>query len=212
MGQRQTCNSYLLAYPFIVAIGRWREHHTLAVHCYCIIHAYSLRFGSLTSHVVRYGNLFLTVHTQFERNISLGGNVGERYHHGRLHIKFVFTQSVLMLVINIGMHTLHHFLHQFLGTELQDLVCHIHLVHKVLIAVETCRRSLVGGVLDDNRGLTEIHKWRAGILVPSQTAEYYYGQQEPVPFGQEIEEQVFYINLLIVLVWFAHLIINNNVL
>ena len=52
MGQWQTCNSYLLAYPFIIAIGRWREHHTMSVHCYRIIHAYSLRFGSLTSHIV----------------------------------------------------------------------------------------------------------------------------------------------------------------
>ena len=70
----------------------------------------------------------------------------------RLLVELRHLEPLLDLVVDVGRHAADHILHQFLGTELEDLVRHVDLVDVVVVAVKSGRGDLVGRVLDDHRG------------------------------------------------------------
>lgn len=67
--------------------------------------------------------------------------------YGRFVVQLIVAQTVLYLIAHIGMYTLHHLAHQLLGTELQYFIGHIHLVNKIIEAVQTEVLALFDGSL-----------------------------------------------------------------
>ena len=114
----------------------------------------------------------LTVHhREREGDGHLGCGIGEGDADGRMGVELVGAQSVLILIVDIGMYALHHLLHEFLGTELEDLVGHVDLIDIVVIAVQSGRIGLVGRVLDDYGSLSEIGERCARVMEPSESSE-----------------------------------------
>ena len=147
--------------------------------------------------------MLLILDAQIERDVCFGRCIGKADSHRSRSIEFARAQSVLVLIAHIGMHAANHLLHEFLGAELQDFVGHIDLVDVVVIAVKPGRIGLVGGVLDDDRSLTEIGERSACILEPSQSTEDQHAGEKPLPACQEIEEEVLQVDVLAVLFLFV---------
>lgn len=109
-------------------------------------------------------------------------------------------QSCVNLIVHVGVGALHDLAHEPFALELENLVGHVHLVYVVVVAVESRRGGLVGRVFDDDRGGAEEHLWGLGISVPSHSAANEDGQQEPLPLGHEVEEQVHHVESLLLAV------------
>lgn len=98
------------------------------------------------------------------------------------------------------MDALHHFAHQPLGAELENLVGHVDLVDQVVEAVKARGGRLVRRVLDDDGGRAEIDERGLCVLVPRDAAADDDGQQEPFPLRSEVGEQVYDVDALVALV------------
>ena len=125
-----------------------------------------------------------------ERDVPFGQQVDEGDVHRRQRIELVHAQPALHTVVHVGVQALHHLAHQPFGTELENLVGHVHLVDIVVVAVEPRRGGLVGRVLDDDRDGAEEHQRGFGVVVPRHPPEKQHGQHEPLPLRQQIDGQV----------------------
>ena len=128
----------------------------------------------------------------------LGSRVQEADRDRRLLVELRHLEAVLDFVVDVGVDAAHNLPHQFLGPELEDLVGDVHLVDVVVVAVKARRGDLVGRILDDHGGGAEIGLRSPGVLEPGQAAEHYHGNDEPFPFGEQEEQDVDDVDILIV--------------
>ena len=175
------------------------HHHLALLQGHGLVHTHGLATDRFAIDNLLYADMLLVHGRHIERHVCAGQCIGEAYLDRRLGIELNLAEAVGLLVTDISIESFNHIGHQLLGAELQQFVGHIDLVDEVVITVKSCRGCLVGGVLDDNRCLAEIDKRRRGILQPRQPAEDQYGEQEPLPLGQKIHEQVEHIQLGLVL-------------
>ena len=99
--------------------------------CFIVGCRYSLEIGKL--------HLLLVLGSHGERNVPLRHHVDEGDIHRREVVKLVHAQALFQPVVHIGMQPLHHLAHQALGTKLENLVGHVHLINIVVITVEPRR-------------------------------------------------------------------------
>ena len=142
---------------------------------------------------------FVVFRGHSERDTAFRQHVDEGDVHGRPVVQLVHAQPAFLAVVHIGVKPLHHLAHQTLGAELEDFIGDIHLVDIVVETVEPCRGGLVRRILDDDRGGTEEDQRRLGVVIPRHAPEYQNGKQEPLPFGEQVNEQVHQVDVLLVL-------------
>ena len=147
---------YLLAHPVLGAEAGGSHHHAHSTYAYRLVHGHHLGGDTLLSLHVGDAHMLTVHHSECEGDGHLGCGIGEGDADGCMGVELVGAQSVLILIVDIGMYALHHLLHEFLGTELEDLVGHVDLIDIVVIAVQSGRIGLVGRVLDDYGSLSEI--------------------------------------------------------